>query len=116
MPFNFIVHADILPIATSGCIIDGVPTLGCAEIMFQNLLFMSAGIVLLILFIMFLIGGFHYLTSFGNPEKIKKAQGTLKYAILGLVIYMSSFIILKIIDAVFLGNNGDIFKFHIPTE
>lgn len=98
------------------CMLDGVPTLKCAEYMFQNLLIMSAGIVLFILFVMFIIGGFTYLTSFGNPEKVKKAQGTLKYAILGLVLYMSSFLILKTIDIIFLGNCNRIFTFEIGVD
>jgi hypothetical protein len=104
------------PIAGSDCLLDGVPTLKCAEYLFQNLLIMSSAIILLILFIMFIIGGFNYLTSFGNPEKVKKAQGTLRYAVIGVVVYMSAFLILKTIDAVFLGNCGRIFKFQIGVE
>lgn len=99
-----------------GCMVDGVPTLKCLEVVFGNVIFMSAAIVLLILLIMFVIGGFNYLTSFGNPEKIKKAQGTLQYAVIGLVLYLSAFLILKVIDFLFLGNSGQIFQFQIPTQ
>jgi hypothetical protein len=104
------------PIAGSDCLVDGVPTLKCAEYLFQNLLILSAGIILLILFIMFVVGGFNYLTSFGSPEKIKKAQGTLKWAVIGVAIYMSSFLILKTIDAVFLGGCNRIFRFEISDS
>lgn len=98
------------------CMVDGVPTLKCFEVIFGNVIFMSAAFILLILFIMFMIGGFHYLTSLGNPEKVKKAQGTLQYAIIGLVLYLSAFLILKIIDVLFLGGHNDIFHFEIPTQ
>lgn len=99
-----------------GCMIDGVPTLKCFEIVFGNVLFMASGLIVLVLFIMFVTGSFSYLTSLGNPEKIKKAQGTLQYALIGFVLFISSFLILKIIDVLFLGNTGQIFQFKIGSE
>jgi hypothetical protein len=107
------VNAQIQDFNQSGCIVDGVPTLDCVQVLFSNLLFMSGALVLFILLIMFIMGGFNYLTSFGSEEKIKKAQGTIKYAIFGLVIYVSAYLILNIIDIVFLGGCGKIFHFDI---
>ena len=95
------------------CVVDGVPTLKCLEVVFGNILYMASGLIVLALFIMFIIGAFHYLTSFGNAEKTKKAQGILKFALLGFVLFISSFLILKIIDIMFLGGCGKIFKFEI---
>lgn len=97
----------------SGCMVDGVPTLKCFEVVFGNILFMASGLIVLVLFIMFVSGSFTYLTSLGNPEKLKKAQGTLKYAVIGFVLFISSFLILKIIDVLFLGGQGKIFEFKI---
>ena len=99
----------------SGCLVDNVPTLKCFEVVFNNILFMSSALVVVVLFVMFLIGGFNYLTSFGNPEKVKKAQGTLKWALLGFVIFLSAFLILNIIDILFLGGQGNIFKLNIGS-
>lgn len=99
---------------TETCLIDGVPTLKCLEIVFSNILTISSAIIILVLFIMFIVGAFTYLTSFGNPEKVKKAQGTFKYAIIGLVLFVSTYLILRIIDFLFLGNTGAIFRFEIP--
>ena len=56
------------------CVVDDVPTLKCLEIVFGNILFMSSFFIILVLFIMFVVGSFRYLSSFGNPERIKKAQ------------------------------------------
>lgn len=95
------------------CIVDGVPTLKCLEAIFSNILFLSSAFIILVLFIMFVIGAFTYLTSFGNPEKVKKAQGTLKLALMGFLLFIGSFLILKIIDIVFLGGKGKIFEFKI---
>lgn len=96
------------------CLVNGVPTLKCLEDVAGNVIFASSSIVVFILFIMFIVGGFSYLTSGGNPEKIKKAQGTLKFAIIGFVLFLSAFLILKAIDILFLGGNTTFFNFTLP--
>ena len=96
------------------CVVNGVPTLKCLEVVFSNILVMASAFIVLVLFIMFVIGSFNYLTSFGNPEKVKKAQGTLKFAIIGFILFVGSYLILRIIDILFLGGAGKIFKFELP--
>lgn len=96
-----------------GCVVDGAPTLKCIEVVFGNIVTFASTLIVLALFVMFVYGGYQYLTSLGNPEKLKKAQGTLKYAIIGFILYLSSFLILKIIDTLFLGGLGTLFKFQI---
>lgn len=95
------------------CTVNGVPTLGCLEVVFQNVLGAAAGVVIIALFIMLVVGAYTYLTSFGNPEKVKKAQSTFKFAIIGFVLFLSSFLILNAIDYLFLGGHGKLFKFEI---
>ncbi|MDO8610634.1 MAG: hypothetical protein Q7R95_08870 [bacterium] len=92
---------------------EGVPTLKCLEVVFGNILFMASGFIVLVLFIMFTMGSFTYLTSFGNPEKVKKAMGTLRFALIGFGLFIGSFLILKIIDIMFLGGLNKIFEFKI---
>lgn len=106
---------DLNPSITGvqSCLVDGVPTLKCSEIVIGNVLIMANAFILLVLFIMFVIGSFKYLTSLGNAEKIEEAKGTFKWAIIGLLVYVSAFIILTIIDFLFLGGNGQIFIFKI---
>lgn len=87
------------------CVVDGVPTLKCLEIVFGNILFMSSFFIVVVLFIMFVVGSFRYLTSFGNAEAIKKAQGTLKYALIGFILFVSAFLIMTIIQTLFLGGD-----------
>jgi hypothetical protein len=111
LSFNpFVVSAQIQEwdqTATGGtsCVVDGVPTLKCLEIVFGNILYMASFFILIVLFIMFVVGSFRYLTSFGNAEAIKKAQGTLKYALIGFILFVSAFLILTIIQTLFLGGN-----------
>ena len=106
---------DWKDISQGGCMVDNVPTLKCFEVVFNNLLITSGMLVIVFLFLMLIAGGFNYLTAFGDPQKIKKAQGTIKYAVIGFILYISAFLILKIIDVIFLGNQGNIFKFEIPS-
>ncbi len=98
------------------CIVDGVPTLKCLEAVFGNIIFAASTLIILVLFVMLVIGAFTYLTSGGNPERVKKAQGTLKFAIIGFILFILSFLILQIINFLFLGGKtgpGSIFNFTI---
>ncbi len=100
-----------------GCVVDGVPTLKCLEVVFGNILFMAGAFFILVLFIMLVIGAFNYLTSFGNPEKVKKAQGTFRLAIIGFLLFLGSYLILNTICFLFLGGVGSsckLFNFSIP--
>lgn len=99
------------------CLLDGkIPTLSCVEVVIARIIRFSAGLVLFILFIMFLVGAYHYLTAFGSEEKVKKAQGTIKYAVIGLVIFISSYLILRIIGQVFLGDPNALLRFEITPN
>lgn len=107
------VYAQVNDWQSSGCMVDGVPTLKCFEVVFGNMLNIASSLIIVVLFIMLITGAFHYLTSLGNPEKLKKAQGTLRYAVVGLIIFIASFLILNVIDTLFLGGQGKLFKFSI---
>ncbi len=98
------------------CVVDGVPTLKCFEVIFENLLRLSSGFIILALFIMVVIGGFQYLTAFGSAEKVKKAQATLRYAFIGFVLFLAAYLIIFTIDVLFLGGQGRLFRFEIPTQ
>jgi len=98
------------------CVVDGVPTLKCFEVVFNNLLTMSSALVILALFIMVTVAGFQYLTAFGNPEKIKKAQGTIRYAIIGFVLFLSAYLIITVIGTLFLGDPQKLLHFEIPSQ
>ena len=50
---------------------------------------------------MLIIGGFIYIQSEGNPEKLKKAQQLLMSAILGLAVVLGSYLLVKLIAVIF---------------
>lgn len=60
------------------------------------------GFVSLIGLAMFLLGGFQFLTSGGNAEKVKKAKGTLVWAALGILTIVGSYTILTFVFQIIL--------------
>jgi type IV secretory pathway VirB2 component (pilin) len=50
-------------------------------------------VFLAVLFIV--IGGYMWMTSSGEPERVKKAQGTLTWAIIGLIFVLLVYLILN---------------------
>ena len=55
----------------------------------------------LLAFIFVVYGGYMWIISAGDPEKVKRAQGTLTWAIIGLIFTILVGVILKaILDAV----------------
>src|SRR3990167_4334278 len=82
------------------CVKDGVATLQCIPVVFQNIVnwaLIFAGVAALF-FVIF--AGIKYIRSGGEEEKIKSARETLTYAIIGLVIIILSFAIINIISAI----------------
>lgn len=55
----------------------------------------------LIFFILLIWGGFGFLTSGGNPDKTKAAQGKLTTAAIGFIIIFASFWLIQIVEIVF---------------
>lgn len=55
------------------------------------------GIMGLLLLILFVVGGIMWMTSGGSPEKLKKAQGLLVNAIIGLIIALCSYAIVDFV-------------------
>jgi hypothetical protein len=104
----------------SGCIDNsGVPTLQCFEVVFNNVILIATWLVILILFVMIVIGAFKYLTSRGNPEAMTSARNTIMYAVLGLVLFMMSYLIINIVQLLFIGDPEtedvpSLLKFEIP--
>ena len=96
------------------CMIDGVPTLKCLEVIFANLLTALGGIVFIILFSLFLYGSFLWLTAGDDAAKLKKAQGVFYSALLGLLIMGGAYLALVALEQIF-GLQGKLTIFTIPN-
>lgn len=94
---------------------DGVPSMGCLLVITENLLFVSGVFALLILLFIVIFGSFQYVIAGGNADKLKKAKMTIFWGLVGLGLFLSSYLILTIIDQLFLGGKGILFKLDIPS-
>ena len=63
--------------------------------LYGRLIFAFMGITGIIALLMFIIGGFQWMTAGGNAEKVKQGRDTLLWAIMGLVVIFSSYAILR---------------------
>lgn len=68
-----------------------------------NIIKALLGIVGTLSLLMFMIGGFWWLTSAGNEERIKKGKDTLTWAILGLAITFGGYAILRFVISALIG-------------
>lgn len=94
------------------CAPDDIATLKCFECIIQSLLNLAVRLGGVIVFIMFIIGGFKLLTAGGDPKSAQAARNTLTYAVLGLALLILAWFILRFIE-VFTGVT--VTEFTIPT-
>jgi len=89
-----------------------VATIQDFNVVFQNIAQVIVYFAGLVFFIMFIKGGFIYLTSGGDPKKAAKATSTLTVAIIGIIGVIVSYLILTFIGN-FTGIN--VTNFQIPS-
>src|SRR5687767_8821164 len=87
------------------------PTLQAFETVFGNALTSLLYIAGILVFFTFIVGGFKYLTSGGDPKAVAAAHSTLSYAFLGLVLTILSFMFILVIQ--FITGNSDLLNFRI---
>ncbi|OGK19583.1 hypothetical protein A2866_01205 [Candidatus Roizmanbacteria bacterium RIFCSPHIGHO2_01_FULL_39_8] len=57
-----------------------------------------AAVVLLLVFI---LAGYNYMTSQGNPEKVKSAQAKLTTGLIGFFLLMLAYVLVKVLSFIF---------------
>jgi TRAP-type C4-dicarboxylate transport system permease small subunit len=70
------------------------------EDMFQGVISSLLALAGIAIFLMLIIGGFKYILSGGNPEAAAGARRTITYAIIGLVLVASAYLILFLIETI----------------
>ena len=68
------------------------------ESFIRNVIKVIAGLAGLIATGFFVVGGFTYITSSGNPEKLDQAKRTLFYSAIGLAIVIGAFVLADIVS------------------
>ncbi len=92
-------------------LLEGVPNIYCLEAVFGNILSVVVTLAGIALFIMLTVGAVRFLVSGGEPKAVETARKTMTSALIGIVLIISSFLILKLL-ANFTGI--DLLKFDIP--
>lgn len=100
------VYCEISENVYVPCLFEGENTLAGSKT-FGGLVGLILNILVLVvgsISVLFLIiGGFRYLTAAGNEETAEQAKGTMKHAIVGLIIVIMSFAVIYIVTQVLAG-------------
>lgn len=65
----------------------------------KSIIQIMAGLAGLVATGYFIVGGFSYITSSGNPHKLEKAKRTILYSAIGLAITIGSFVLSNIVTS-----------------
>lgn len=68
----------------------GLPTTTATDARLKSILYFVFGLIAAISFLMIVVGGFRYVISIGDPQKITTARKTITYSLVGLVISLSA--------------------------
>jgi hypothetical protein len=90
---------------------DDVATIQGFACLISNVLGVAITFIGMLALVMFIAASFRYLTSGGNSKSTEQAKGTITYAVAGLVVALSAFILLNLISN-FTG--VDVSTFVIP--
>ncbi len=63
----------------------------------KGIIQIMAGLAGLVATAYFVLGGFNYITSSGNPHRLEKAKRTIFYSAIGLSITIAAFVISSIV-------------------
>ncbi|MBR3256093.1 hypothetical protein IKG10_00235 [Candidatus Saccharibacteria bacterium] len=61
----------------------------------QNILYAIIGVCGIVAVVYIVLGGISYMTSGGDPGKVKKARDTIVYAVIGLVVCALAFVVVN---------------------
>lgn len=82
----------------TGCVKDNVPSLQCIPIVFGNIVNAALMFVGTVAVFLIVYAGIQFVTSGGDPKKVQAARQIITYAIIGLVLVLSSFGIIYFIS------------------
>lgn len=89
-----------LPIVMPATVFAATAGVGQVEGFIRNIIQVVAGLAGLVATGFFVIGGFGYITSSGNPENLDKSKRTLLYSSVGLAITIGAFVLSNIVTEI----------------
>lgn len=110
---SFSIVKPVCAAAWNGTCVQGdVATIKGFECLFKNILQVIAYAAGVVFFLMFLVGGFKYITAGGDPKKAAAASSTLTFSIAGLIGVIVSWLIILLIKKL---TGVDVTNFTIGT-
>jgi TRAP-type C4-dicarboxylate transport system permease small subunit len=86
-----------LPLVIATPVLAATGDVSSVQSFIRSIIQVIAGIASLVATGFFVVGGFSYITSSGNPEHLDKAKRTLLYSATGLAIIIAAFVISNIV-------------------
>jgi TRAP-type C4-dicarboxylate transport system permease small subunit len=86
-----------LPLVVTQTVFAATGDVAQVENFIRSIIKVIAGLAGLIATAFFVIGGFTYITSSGNPENLGRAKRTLLHSAVGLAIVIGAFVISNIV-------------------
>jgi len=96
------------------CVYNEVATLQGLECLIANAFTVIISIIGLAAFVMFIVASFKWMLAGSNSKNVEDARKTITYAVVGIVVSLSAFIILNLI-ASFTGITS-VTEFKIPRS
>jgi len=73
------------------------------NVLIANIIKQLMGVVGSIALIMFIYGGFMWMTAVGNEERVKKGRGILMWSTLGMIVVFSAYAIVNFVLKALIG-------------
>jgi TRAP-type C4-dicarboxylate transport system permease small subunit len=104
MQKGFAVRLSLLVITVGVSLLLAHPALAVTadvtrvENFMRSIIQLAAGLAVLVASGFFVVGGFVYITSTGNPEHLERAKSTIKFSAIGLAITIGAFVLTNIVS------------------
>jgi hypothetical protein len=85
--------------------IESISTNWFQEILLKNVINKLIGLSAAFSVVFVIVGGYQYLTAFGNDEQVKQAHKTIIWSLVGLILTMLSFAIVQILVGLDFGKS-----------
>ncbi len=87
-------------LTNTNCVDNGVATLSCIPYVIQNILFWLFALAGIAAIVFVIYGGIKFVLSGGDPKQVDGARKTITYALIGLALILSAFVIINLIGTI----------------
>lgn len=95
---KFVVIAVFVPSLITSNLFADTSGINQVDSFLKSIINVVGGLAALVAALFFVVGGYQYMSSLGNPERMERAKRTLVHAGVGLSIVIGSFVIANIIS------------------